>query len=387
MPFYHQLGQIPKKRHTQFKKPDGSLYREEVMGTRGFSGIQSILYHLWQPTALKEANILEREQIETVQGRPLQPSHIKGKEFKSSGDLISARQWLFVNQDVKVGLSTPTEQMSYFYRNGMADEIYFVHHGSGVFRSQFGSIPFCKGDYIVIPVGTTFRIETEGESKFLVVESRGRVESPRRYRNEYGQLLEHSPYCERDIRIPKDLETHDEKGEFEVRVKMDSEITQLTLAHHPFDVIGWDGYLYPWIFNIADFEPITGSIHQPPPVHQTFASDGYVLCSFVPRMYDYHPEAVPVPYNHSNVNSDEVLYYVDGSFMSRKGLEVGSFSLHPAGVPHGPHPGTVEASLGKKRTEELAVMVDTFHPLQITKAAEQLLDHKYLLSWLEKSKA
>jgi len=383
MPFYHQLGKIPKKRHTQFRKDDGSLYREEVMGTRGFSGIQSILYHLWQPTSLKNANILEREQIETIQGRPLQPSHIKGGEFKSSGDPISARRWLFVNQDVKVGLSTPDKKMDYFYRNGLADEIYFVHEGSGVFRSQFGKMPFCKGDYIVIPVGITFCIEPDSPCKFLTVESRGRVESPRRYRNEYGQLLEHSPYCERDIRIPQELETHHEKGEFEIRVKMGSELTQLTLAHHPFDVVGWDGYLYPWIINIADFEPITGRIHQPPPVHQTFAADGYVLCSFVPRMYDYHPEAVPVPYNHSNVNSDEVLYYVDGSFMSRKGLEVGSFSLHPAGVPHGPHPGTVEASLGKDRTEELAVMIDTFHPLQITTEAEQMIDHKYLQSWLE----
>lgn len=383
MPFYHSLGKVPHKRHTQFRKPDGTLYREEVMGTRGFSGVQSILYHLWQPTAVKEARFLRSDIVELADEGPLEHQHVKTVGFQSKGDPILSRTWLFKNAQVCVGLATPTEEMKYFYRNGVCDEILFVHHGLGTIHTQFGSLDYKKGDYIVIPVGVTYQLEIKDNTKFLVVESQGRVEIPRRYRNEYGQLLEHSPFCERDIRVPHTLQTHDQKGAFEVHVKMGDRVNALTLAHHPFDVVGWDGYLYPWIFNIGDFEPITGRVHQPPPVHQTFYSDGYVLCSFVPRLFDYHPESIPVPYNHSNVNSDEVIYYVEGNFMSRKGIDVGSFTLHPAGLPHGPHPGTVEKSLGQKATEELAVMVDTFAPLRMTKAAAALCDKSYIKSWLE----
>lgn len=383
MPFYHRLGSIPHKRHTRFRKPDGGLYHEEVMGVRGFSGIQTILYHLHPPTAVRTSTILREESVEIAAHTPLEHRHIVTKSFTTTGDPISSRRWLLANGDLKLGLSTPTKPMSYFYRNGTEDELLFIHEGSGILRTQFGNLKFSRGDYIVIPVGTTYQLDFSTQAKVLTIESHGRIEIPKRYRNEYGQLLEHSPYCERDIRVPDELNTVDERGSFEVIVKHEKIFSKLVLAHHPFDVVGWDGYLYPWIFNIGDFEPITGRIHQPPPTHQTFYSDGFVVCSFVPRMYDYHPEAIPVPYNHSNVNSDEVLYYVEGNFMSRRGIDVGSFTHHPAGLPHGPHPGTVEASLGQTRTEELAVMVDTFRPLELTTEALSLCDRNYVRSWLE----
>lgn len=383
MPFYHRLGDIPRKRHTQFRHTDGRLLSEELMGTRGFSGVQSTLYHLHSPTALISSELYSEETLELADPPSLQPSHVQGADFESVGDPITARRWLFVNNDIKIGLSTPTDPMHYFYRNALCDELLFFHEGSGVLYSQFGVLPFCRGDYIIIPVGTTYTLEHHGPARVLVAESRGRIVAPKRYRNEHGQLLENSPYCERDIRTPESLETHDEAGLFEIHVRQGNRISRLVLDHHPFDVVGWDGYLFPWALNISDFEPITGRVHQPPPVHQTFAADGFVVCSFVPRMYDYHPQAVPVPYNHSNVNSDEVLYYVEGEFMSRKGVQQGSFTLHPAGIPHGPHPGTVEASIGKERTEELAVMIDTFHPLHLTQEAAGLVDVRYLQSWLE----
>lgn len=382
MPFYHTLGKIPHKRHTQFKKPDGSLYREELMGTRGFSGIQSILYHNWDPTAVKEAKLLRSEKLELVTNTNLEHRHLKTVEFKTEGDPITSREWLLANNQVKIGLATPTQPMNYFYRNASCDELIFVHFGEGKLYTQFGNLAFGRGDYVIIPVGTTYKIEITKASRLLSLESTGRIEVPKRYRNEYGQFTEFSPFCERDIRVPQELNTHDEQGSFEVHVKTKDTLNQLILKYHPFDVVGWDGFLYPWIFNIGDFEPITGRVHQPPPVHQTFYADGFVVCSFVPRLFDYHPQAIPVPYNHSNVNSDEVLYYVEGDFMSRKGIDTGSFTHHPAGLPHGPHMGTVERSLGQRETKELAVMVDTFAPLELTKRGLELCDPAYVKSWL-----
>jgi homogentisate 1,2-dioxygenase len=382
MPFYQRLGTIPQKRHTQFRKSDGTLYYEEVMGTKGFSGIQSILYHHNPPTKVSQVQTGEKKVISTEEQSKLQHRHFKTKGWQLGQDSIEGRRYYLVNEDVQLGLCTPTEDMKYYYRNGLKDELIFVHYGTGKLETIFGDLSFKPGDYIVIPIGTTYRITLEGENhRFLVLESNSRIESPKRYRNEFGQLLEHSPFCERDIRVPTQLNTFVEQGKYEVRVNMDNQVTSFTYDHHPFDVVGWDGYLYPWIINIADFEPITGRVHQPPPVHQTFSGHNFVVCSFVPRLFDYHPEAIPAPYAHSNVNSDEVLYYVAGNFMSRKGVDEGSFTLHPSGIPHGPHPGTIEASIGKKETHELAVMVDTFRPLRVTQFALSFEDEKYMSSW------
>lgn len=382
MPFYHRLGNIPQKRHTQFRKPDGTFYYEEVMGTNGFSGIQSILYHHNPPTKVSQVHTGKKKIISIEEQSRLQHRHFKTKGWQLGQDAIEGRRYYLVNEDLQLGLCTPTEDMTYYYRNGLKDELLFVHYGTGTIETIFGDLSFKPGDYIVIPIGTTYRIMLEGEKhRFLVLESNSRIESPQRYRNEHGQLLEHSPFCERDFRVPTQLNTFVEEGKYEVRVNMDNQVTSFIYDYHPFDVVGWDGYLYPWIFNIADFEPITGRVHQPPPVHQTFSAHNFVVCSFVPRLFDYHPEAIPAPYAHSNVNSDEVLYYVEGNFMSRKGVEEGSFTLHPSGIPHGPHPGTMEASIGKKETLELAVMVDTFRPLRVTQFALSFEDEKYMSSW------
>nr|HRC77185.1 homogentisate 1,2-dioxygenase [Kouleothrix sp.] len=298
-------------------------------------------------------------------------------------DPVGARQTLLGNADVTLGVSVATRSMGYFYRNAQAYEVWFAHEGSGVLRSQFGRLAFGPGDYLVIPFGTTWQIElAEQPARFFVIEARGEVHTPRRYRNEFGQLLEHAPFCERDFRAPSELETHTERGEFELRIKVRDALTRHTLDYHPFDVVGWDGYLFPYAFSIHDFEPITGRVHQPPPVHQTFAGPNFVVCSFVPRLFDYHPEAIPAPYNHSNVNSDEVIYYCDGNFMSRKGIEKYDITLHPSGLPHGPQPGATEASIGAKQTAELAVMVDTFHPLHVTPVALELEKPEYMRSWL-----
>lgn len=382
MPFYHSLGSIPPKRHTQFRRSDGSLYKEEVMGLRGFSGIQSILYHLQEPTKVLSSTRLPMPALTLAQDLPLQHRHLTSMNLSTTGDFLSARTWLLLNNDLKIGIATPTTSADFFYRNGSCDELLFVHSGDGVLRTQFGKLHFKAGDYVVIPVGTTYQLSFSNATRLLLVESRGRIEVPKRYRNEYGQFLEHAPFCERDIRVPRELETIDQKGEFEIRVRVGDSLSSLIVDHHPFDVVGWDGLLYPWIFNIGDFEPITGRIHQPPPVHQTFYADGFVVCSFVPRLFDYHPQAIPVPYNHSNVNSDEVLYYVAGDFMSRKGVGLGSFTHHPAGLPHGPHPGTVEKSLGQRETKELAVMIDTHAPLSLTAEGAKLSDPGYLRSWI-----
>ena len=384
MPFYHKLGQVPHKRHTQFRKPNGSLFREELMGLEGFSSIQSTLYHHFLPPRVVKTEDLGSLRAEYVDFGPLRHRAFKTAEAKAGADPVSARVPLLGNNDVTLGLSRATKGMDYFYRNGQAYETWWVHEGSGEFRSQFGSLPFRKGDYIVIPFGTTWQMILESpEARFFTIENPSQLEPPKRYRNEYGQLLEHAPYSERDIRLPEELETHTERGEFEVRIKVRDRLTRHVLDHHPFDVVGWDGYLYPWAFNIGDFEPITGRVHQPPPAHQTFEGHNFVVCSFVPRLFDYHPEAIPAPYNHSNINSDEVIYYAEGNFMSRKGIDRYDISLHPYGLPHGPQPGMTEASIGKKETTELAVMVDTFFPLQITKQGAAIEKSEYMASWLE----
>jgi len=386
MTYYHKLGEIPHKRHTQFRKPDGELYHEEVMGIHGFAGIQSLLYHLHPPTRVEEVELVRTVEIAYEDEEPLHHRHFRSAGLDAGGDAVEGRVPLMGNADVVLSVVRPTEPMSYWYRFAHGDEVLFVHDGTGVLESQFGTLRYRPGDYLVIPTGVMWRLLPDDgvEQRLLVIEAFGHVEPPKRYLNRYGQFLEHSPYCERDIRPPEKLESHDEEGDFEVRVKARGRITRFRYGHHPLDVVGWDGHLWPYAFNIEDFEPITGRIHQPPPVHQTFDGPGFVVCSFVPRLFDYHPEAIPAPYNHSNVDSDEVLYYVEGDFMSRKGIERASFTVHPNGIPHGPHPGTYEGSIGKEKTEELAVMVDTFRPLRLTRQARGIEDRGYPYSWLPK---
>lgn len=383
MTFYVQRGEIPHKRHTQFRKPDGGLYREEVMGLEGFSGLQSILYHCFLPPRVKHAEFLGWAKAEFVEFGAVRHRAFTTTHLPAGGDAVAARRTLMGNHDLTMGISRPTESMAYFYRNAQAYEMWFVHEGNGALNSQFGTLAFEPGDYIVIPYGTTWQLVLDSaEARFLVVESNSALEPPKRYRNKYGQLLEHAPYCERDFRVPVFSPPNTERGEFEVRIKVRDSISRHILDYHPFDVIGWDGYLYPWIFNIRDFEPITGRIHQPPPVHQTFEARNFVVCSFVPRLFDYHPEGIPAPYNHSNVNSDEVIYYCDGNFMSRKGIDKYDITLHPFGLPHGPQPGATEASIGKEKTDELAVMVDTFNPLHLTATGLEYEKAGYQESWL-----
>lgn len=384
MTYYYKLGQIPHKRHTQFRQPDGTLYHEELIGTRGFSGVQSLLYHLRPPTQIYKVLLEKTVEVVYEDSEPLHPRHLRTEKAVKGGDAIAARMPLMANETLCISVARPTEPMPYWYRFAHGDEVIFIHDGSGVLESQFGILRYRPGDYLVIPTGVLWRIlpDENIEQRMLVIEAWGHIEPPSRYLNRYGQLLEHAPYCERDIRPPEELITHDEEGEFEIRVKARDRITSYLYHHHPLDVVGWDGHLWNYAFNIGDFEPITGRIHQPPPVHQTFEAPGFVICSFVPRLFDYHPGAIPAPYNHSNVDSDEVLYYVEGNFMSRKGIERSSITVHPGGIPHGPHPGMYENSIGKERTDELAVMIDSFRPLKLTQNAALLEDKNYPYSWL-----
>ena len=384
MSYYYKLGEVPHKRHTQFRQPDGSLYHEELMGIHGFSGIQSLLYHVRPPTQLRKAAVETQVEIPYEEPGPLRHRHLRMASAPAGGDAVTGRLPLMGNQDVSISVVLPDEPMKYWYRFAHGDEVIFVHKGSGALESQFGTLQYRPGDYLVLPTGVLWRLlpEVGIEQRMLVVEANGHVGPPKRYINHYGQYVESAPYSERDFRPPDELVTHDEEGEFEVRVKARDRITSYIYGHHPLDVVGWDGHLWPFAFNIEDFEPITGRVHQPPPVHQTFEGPGFVLCSFVPRLFDYHPLAIPAPYNHSNVDSDEVIYYVEGNFMSRRGIEQSSITVHPNGIPHGPHPGTYEGSIGKKRTEELAVMVDTFRPLKLTTHALAYEDENYPYSWL-----
>jgi homogentisate 1,2-dioxygenase len=381
---YYTLGQVPHKRHTVFRQPDGNLYSEELFSTEGFSSDYSILYHVFPPTRIKE--IGKSWDIAPKLALKDNMQHRSYITFKTDRvkDYLESRVPLLVNNDLYLGTAAPTESMPYFFKNADADEMLFIHEGSGKLKTAFGEISFGYGDYLIIPRGIVYKLEfASSENRILYVESFSPIVPPKRYRSQFGQLMEHAPYCERDIRKPENLETRHEEGDFKILIKKQNHIYPYVYANHPFDLIGWDGYVYPYAFSIHDFEPITGRVHQPPPVHQTFEARNFVVCSFVPRLYDYHPQSIPAPYNHSNIDSDEVLYYVDGDFMSRKHVERGQITLHPKGIPHGPHPGTVEKSIGAKETKELAVMVDTFYPLSITEAAMKIEQPEYYKSWYE----
>tara|TARA_B100001146_G_scaffold225213_1_gene247961 strand:- start:43581 stop:44747 length:1167 start_codon:yes stop_codon:yes gene_type:complete len=388
MPFYHHLGKIPPKRHTQFRKPDGTLYAEQLFGTIGFDGMYSNLYHEQRPTQVKEIKSQQDVTPKLAKEVNIQSYRFRGFEVPPTADYLESRKTILSNKDCSIILAAPQDsQEEYFYKNTDADELIFIHKGSGTLRTHMGNIDFKYGDYLVIPRGMIYKMRfDDADNRLFIVESRTPIYTPKRYRNWFGQLLEHAPFCERDIRKPSELETHNESGEFLMKVKKKDVMFDMVYASHPFDVVGYDGYNYPYAFSIHDFEPITGRIHQPPPVHQTFETSAFVVCSFVPRLYDYHPDSIPAPYNHSNIDSDEVLYYVDGDFMSRNDIAAGHISLHPAGIPHGPHPGATERSIGKVQTDELAVMVDTFAPLQVTEEALKIADETYFQSWLEENK-
>jgi homogentisate 1,2-dioxygenase len=385
MAHYYSLGKIPHKRHTQFRKPDGGLYSEQLFSTEGFSDDYSLLYHCHPPTQIikTEAQVDVSPQI--AEEKMLQHRCFEGFNIKPVADYLQSRIPVLVNSDCHIVLAAPQQSMTdYFYKNTDADEMIFVHEGSGTVHTQYGQLPFSYGDYIMLPRGTIYQIEfSDDKNRLFIVESFSPMRYPKRYMSKYGQLMEHAPFCERDIRKPQNLQTLDKKGDFLIKAKKKGMLYGLHYGTHPFDVVGWDGCCYPYIFSIHDFEPITGRVHQPPPVHQTFEAAAFVVCSFVPRLYDYHPNAIPAPYNHSNIDSDEVLYYVDGDFMSRKHVTRGMITLHPAGIPHGPHPGAVEKSIGAKETKELAVMVDTFRPLMLTKQALEIENENYIMSWAE----
>lgn len=385
MPRYHTLGKIPSKRHTIFKSPDGSFYHEELFGTIGFDGMSSLLYHTQRPTQVKE--ILKSYDIspKIAIEKNMKSLSLKGYQVAPEDDFLKSRKVLLMNNDCQIALARPKKSLvDYFYKNTDSDEVLFIHRGSGKLKTFLGNINFEYGDYLMIPRGVLYQIEFDyTDNLILIIESKHPIYTPKRYRNWFGQLLEHSPYCERDMHPPRELETYADTGDFVLKVKKQNMIHEYSYGGHPFSVVGWDGYNYPYKLSIHNFEPITGRIHQPPPVHQTFETSAFVICSFVPRLYDYHPNSIPAPYNHSNIDSDEVLYYVDGDFMSRNNIDIGQMTLHPAGIPHGPHPGAMERSIGKTKTEELAVMVDTFKPLMVTEEALKLDTGDYYKSWIK----
>lgn len=385
MPIYHHVGKIPQKRHTVFQNDKGAYYYEQLFGTEGFTGFSSLLYHTHRPTQIKE--ILKSVDVtpKIAIGKNIKPLLLQGFNIKPAADFLDSRIPLLVNGDCSLGLAAPQKSMTeYFYKNADADEVLFIHKGKGTLRTFMGNIPFEYGDYLVIPRGMIYQMQFDtADNRILFIESYAPVYTPKRYKNGSGQHLEHSPFCERDFKLPTQLETHDQKGDFLIKVKKENMMHDIVYATHPFDVVGWDGYNFPWGFSIHNFEPLTGRVHMPPPIHQTFETSSFVICSFVPRLYDYHPQSIPAPYNHSNIDSDEVLYYVDGDFMSRNNIEQGHITLHPKGIVHGPAPGAMERSIGQKDTHELAVMLDTFRPLQVTEAAMQIDDGKYYKSWVE----
>lgn len=387
MPCYHRLGTIPRKRHLTFRRPDGALHSEELMGSHGFSGPSSLLYHLHAPTRVTATRVVAELAWEADNDASLRHRHFRAARLACPGPSpITHRVPLLYNADVAMSLARPEGCDDFFYRNGQGDELIYVHEGEGVLESPLGELPYGPGDYVIVPRGILHRHRiTAGPACFLVMESAGAVRIPSRYRNAEGQLTENSPFCERDIRRPENLVVHDEAGAFRVLVKRDRRLVEQVLDHHPLDVVGWDGAYYPWALQIRDFEPRVGRVHLPPPVHQTFEGDGFVICSFVPRPFDFDPEAIPAPYYHANVMSDEVLFYASHEFMSRKGIEAGSITLHPDGLVHGPQPGMVEASMGRPCTDELAVMLDTFRPLQVSRQAVGVEDEGYWRSWTEEA--
>ena len=382
MPFYQKNGKLPNKRHIQFRDEDKNLYWEELISREGFNGVYSNVYHLNPPTAIKKVgNIIP--SLTQSHNKEHRHHHLKTRDLNLNGDAIESREKLFFNSDVILSKGMISKNMDYFYRNGHHDECLFIHEGSGKLLTNFGNLELSPGDYAIIPRGVIWQIDVKEKLEVLIIETNGPIKTPKRYRNNAGQLLEFSPFSERDIKVPK-LTSPINDGPVNVKVKLTQGIQSYEYKYHPFDIVGWDGYLFPWVFNINDFMPITGKIHQPPPVHQVLQAPGLVICNFVPRLFDYHPKAVPAPYAHSNVDSDEILYYVSGDFMSRKGVEHGSITFHPAGLPHGPQPGKIEASLNLKEANEIAVMIDTFKPLQMTSATDKIDDNKYALSWMDK---
>ena len=388
MPFYVKRGQVPAKRHVAFYKPGGEakkeIFTEQLVGNKGFTGIASLLYHIHRPTEILDYKVLKETRWEAEENDELRMRHLRSALVPEGGSLVMDRTPLMFNDDIGILFSKPTVQDEHFYRNAQGDEVIYVSDGSGVLESQYGNLPYRRGDYLVIPRGILYRLKMNSEKhNLLIMESAGEVRTPSRYRNEHGQIVEGAPFSERDIRVPEELVTVDETGEFPIIVKQYDKLVQYTMKHHPCDVVGWDGYYYPWAFNIEDFEPLVGRIHLPPPVHQTFQGDGFVVCSFCPRPFDFDENAVPAPYHHSNVMSDEVLYYASTEFMSRKGVEYGSLTLHPDGLVHGPQPGKTEESIGVKWTDEYAVMIDTFRQLKVAKAALPTEDKDYFRSWVE----
>lgn len=385
MPIYHSLGNFPQKRHTVFQDKNGKYYYEQLFGTEGFHGMSSLLYHVHRPTQVKE--ILKSYSVapKIAVDKNIKALLLKGFNIKPTADFLESRKTLLVNHDCAIGLAAPTKsQADYFYKNADCDEMIFIHKGKGTLKTFMGDINFEYGDYLIIPRGMIYQMHFETtDNRLLFCESTSPYYTPKRYKNTQGQLLEHSPFCERDYKLPVMGEVHDKKGDFIIKIKKEGMMHEMVYATHPFDVVGWDGYNYPWGFSIHNFEPITGRVHQPPPVHQTFETNSFVVCSFCPRLYDYHPKSIPAPYNHSNIDSDEVLYYVDGDFMSRNNIEQGYITLHPKGIPHGPAPGAMERSIGQTETQELAVMIDTFRPLMVTEEAMGIDDGKYYKSWVE----
>ena len=384
MPFYQTRGTIPKKRHTIFKNPNGGIYFEELVSREGFSYTYSNLYHLNMPTQVKELGEFKSySEKYKYKKNDHKPYHFLSNKSNDT---------LLYNKDVEISrlyLEIKSVQSdlngNIFCRNGDSDMLVYIQSGNGIIKTNYGDMQFVEGDYIVIPRGVIYQYELKTKHvSGLTIYSKSPIETPTKYRNRVGQLLEHSPFCERDIKTPVLKNPVDKKGKFNILVKFREGTKSFIYNNHPFDVIGWDGYYFPWILNINDFEPITGSIHQPPPVHQTFQSKGFVICSFVSRLFDYHPDAIPAPYPHSNVDSDEVIFYSKGNFVSRSGISLGSVTYHPMGLPHGPQPGKYEDSIGKKSTDELAVMVDTFNPLYIFDNTESNVDKDYPYSWLKK---
>ena len=387
MPIYQQQGTIPNKRHTVFRQENGSLYHEELFGTEGFASTSSLVYHLHPPTQVHKMGKPYSVKPQIAIEDNMKAMSFLSFDVPSEKDYLKSRKTLFVNDDMSIGVAATSQSMEeYFFKNADADELLFVHKGSGTLKTMYGSVDFGYGDYLVIPRGTVYQLKFKTEdNRILFIESHSPIHTPKRYRNEFGQLLEHSPFCERDFRFPQNLETHNESGLFNVLIKKRGLIYPYVYETHPFDVVGWDGYNYPYAFSIFNFEPITGRIHMPPTIHQNFEGRNFVICSFVPRMYDYHPNAIPAPYHHSNIDSDEILYYVDGDFMSRNNIVPGQFTLHPGGVPHGPHPGAIERSIGKKETNELAVMIDPFNTVKITQDALDMDIGDYYKSWRSES--
>ena len=379
MPFYQKKGQVPEKRHIQFRNKNNDLYWEELISRGGFSSIYSNTYHKNPPTAIEKIGECSEINL-SLRNKIHKPYHIRTANINNNGDAVFSRIPLFYNQDITVYKSNVTESMVNLYKNAYADELLFIQNGNGVLSSNFGSLNISKGDYVIIPRGVIWELKIKTKMKILTIESGAPIETPAKYRNKFGQLLEHSPFSERDIKTPN-FEKPIDKNSIKINVKYGSKIQSYFYQNHPFDLVGWDGYYFPWVFNINDFMPITGKIHQPPPVHQTFQSNGFVICSFVPRLFDYHEKSIPAPYAHSNVDSEELIFYVEGNFMSRKGIDSESITYHPMGLTHGPQPGKIEESLNAKETTELAVMIDTFKPLNMTNNTKEIEDKNYPYSW------